>query len=356
MRSARDVRLAALDARLGVLAARRVALALGIGLVDAAQRLALLDALGETGGRAFQRSGVVVGGSAGSGLVGEGGVAAFGHAWRIPSAVVVITFLSDYGLEDDFVGVCHAVMAGIAPDVRVVDLAHGIARHDVRSGALVLRRALPFAPPGVHLAVVDPEVGGRRRAVALRCADDDRILVGPDNGLLLPAAETFGGVVEAVEIGESEFRLRPVAATFHGRDLFAPVAAAIAGGAALGEAGRPIDVDELTRLDLPSARVDGGEICAHALVVDRYGNVTLDALHVQVSQAGLRLGSKVVVSVEEEEHDAQYATTFADVAPGELLLYEDAYRTLALAVNRGSAADRMALALDDEIRLRPAEP
>ncbi|HWT92783.1 MAG TPA: SAM-dependent chlorinase/fluorinase [Solirubrobacteraceae bacterium] len=269
---------------------------------------------------------------------------------------MVITFLSDYGLEDDFVGVCHAVMAGVAPDARVVDLTHGVPRHDVRTGALVLRRALPFCPPGVHLAVVDPEVGGKRRAVALRCAADDRILVGPDNGLLLPAAEAFGGVVAAVELGESPHRLRPVSATFHGRDLFAPVAAALAGGAPFDDAGAPVEVDDLTPLELPSARLEGEVLVAHALAIDTFGNVTLDALHDQLSAAGLRLGAKVVVSIDGEEHDAHYATTFADVAPGELLLYEDAYRTLALAVNRGSAAERMAVALDDELHLTPAAP
>ena len=106
----------------------------------------------------------------------------------------VITFLTDYGRDDDFVGVCHGVIATIAPEARVIDVTHGIERHDVRSGALVLRRALPYFPPGVHLAVVDPEVGARRRAVALRTALDDRLLVGPDNGLLLPAADRFGWV------------------------------------------------------------------------------------------------------------------------------------------------------------------
>ncbi len=111
----------------------------------------------------------------------------------------VLTFLSDYGHDDDFVGVCHGVIARIAPDARVIDITHGIPRHDVRSGALVLRRALPYFPAGVHLAVVDPEVGAERRAVALRTAEEDRILVGPDNGLLLPAAKRFGGVAEAVD-------------------------------------------------------------------------------------------------------------------------------------------------------------
>src|SRR3954449_13015018 len=151
-----------------------------------------------------------------------------------------VTFLSDYGLADEFVGVCHAVIARIAPEARVIDLSHGIPRHDVRSGALVLARALPYAPPGVHLAVVDPEVGARRRAVALLTAEEERLLVGPDNGLLMPAAERFGGVLEAVEISTSPWRLEPVSATFHGRDLFAPVAARLAGGEALAAAGTPL--------------------------------------------------------------------------------------------------------------------
>src|SRR4051794_16398862 len=160
-----------------------------------------------------------------------------------PSAPV--TFLSDYGLEDDFVGVVHAVIARIAPDARVIDLTHGIARHDVRSGALTLARALPYAPAGVHLAVVDPEVGAERRAVAFRCAADDRLLVGPDNGLLMPAAAALGGAVEAVDISRSAHRLEPVAATFHGRDVFGPVAAALAAGAPFLGAGDPMGVDEL---------------------------------------------------------------------------------------------------------------
>jgi S-adenosylmethionine hydrolase len=226
----------------------------------------------------------------------------------------------------------------------------------VRTGALTLRRALPYAPAGVHLAVVDPEVGGKRRAVAIRTAEQDRLLVGPDNGLLLPAAEAFGGVAEAVEISGSPHRLRPISATFHGRDLFAPVAGALAAGAPLGDAGEPLEPSELITLDLPVARIEESTLVAHALSIDRFGNVTLDALHDQLAEAGLRLGRKVVVAIDGEEHDAQYATTFADVAAGELLLYEDAYRPLALAVNRGSAADRMAVGLDDEVRLRTAEP
>lgn len=262
----------------------------------------------------------------------------------------LLTFLSDYGLDDDFVGVCHGVVATVAPDVRVIDVTHGIPRHDVRTGAIVLRRALPYFPPGVHLAVVDPEVGTQRRAVALRCADEDRILVGPDNGLLSLAAQRFGGVVEAVDVTRSPHRLEAAAATFHGRDVFAPIAAAIAAGAPLAAAGDPLDADEILRLDMPLAEADGEGVVAHAIAFDRFGNVTLDVEHEELTGSGLRLGTPVRVNGA----DARYAVTFADVEPGELLVYEDAYRTLALAVNRGSAREALGLELDADVRISPA--
>jgi S-adenosyl-L-methionine hydrolase (adenosine-forming) len=262
----------------------------------------------------------------------------------------VITFLSDYGRDDDFVGVCHGVIATIAPDARVIDVTHGIDRHDVRTGALVLRRALPYFPAGVHLAVVDPEVGGERRAVAIRAAEDDRVLVGPDNGLLALAIERFGGAVEAIDIAHSRHRLEPSSATFHGRDLFAPVTAHLAAGAPFAEAGEPIDPAELTTLHMPTATRANGGLVAHALAFDRFGNVMLDVEHAELVGSGLKLGHRVTVNDEL----AHYARTFTDVPPGELLLYEDAYRTLALAINRGSAANHLGLELDAEVRIRPA--
>jgi S-adenosylmethionine hydrolase len=261
--------------------------------------------------------------------------------------VAVVTFLTDYGLDDDFVGVCHGVIAAIAADARIVDITHGIARHDVRAGALVLRRAVPFCAPGVHLAVVDPEVGAQRRAVALRCGEPPRLLVGPDNGLLVPLAERLGGVSEAVDIGHSAFRLEPVSATFHGRDVFAPVAAHLAAGATLAEAGEPLDPAGLVALDLPRARIADGSVLAHVLCADRFGNVTLDVEHSELARSGLRLGRPVTVNGRR----ALYATTFADVPPGELLVYEDGYRALALAVNRGSALEALGLALDAEVHI-----
>jgi S-adenosylmethionine hydrolase len=260
-----------------------------------------------------------------------------------------ITFLSDYGLEDDFVGVCHAVIARIAPEARVVDLTHGLERHDVRTAAMVLRRSLPFCAPGVHLAVVDPGVGTERRAIALRTTEEDRILIGPDNGLLSLAAQRFGGIAEVVDVTRSVHRLEPVSATFHGRDIFAPVAAHLAAGAELGDAGDPIDADEVMRADMPLAFVDGNELYAHAIGFDRFGNIMLDVEHAELTGSGFRLGHGVDVNGRR----GVYAVTFADVAPGELILYEDAYRTLALAVNRGSARELLGVERDDELRIRP---
>ncbi|HZU59831.1 MAG TPA: SAM-dependent chlorinase/fluorinase [Solirubrobacteraceae bacterium] len=266
----------------------------------------------------------------------------------------VITFLSDYGIRDDFVGICHGVMAKLCPEGRVIDITHGIPRQDIRAGAIVLAEALPYMPAGVHLAVVDPDVGAQRRAVALRLADE-RTLVGPDNGLLWPSAQMAGGVVAAVDIAGSPFRLQPVSATFHGRDIFAPVAARLAAGANLAEAGDPLDPDELVRLELPSPRLQDGWLVTHVLYVDGFGNVQLDAGHEDLHAAGLRLGRAAELrTASGQRYTCPFVRTFADVEPGELLVYEDAYRRLAVAVSQGDAARRIAAAVDHELLIRPA--
>jgi S-adenosylmethionine hydrolase len=266
----------------------------------------------------------------------------------------VITFLSDYGLDDDFVGVCHGVIAKLCPRARVIDLCHGVDRHDVRGGALILRDAIRYMPIGVNLAVVDPDVGAERRAVALSLADD-RVLVGPDNGLLSLAAQRAGGVVEAVDIARSEFRLEPVSATFHGRDIFAPVAARLADGIPLAQAGEPCDPAELVALELPRPRLEDGVLVAHVLHIDRFGNVQLDAEHEDLSELGLRLGRRVQLEFggSGDSRVAYYARTFADVEAAELLVYEDAYRRVAVAVSHGDAAARLGLRVDSELRIRP---
>lgn len=264
-----------------------------------------------------------------------------------------ITFLSDYGLADDFVGVCHGVIATICPAARVIDLHHAIRRHDVRAGAIVLAAALPYMPVGIHLAVVDPDVGAERRAVALGLADG-RVLVGPDNGLLMPAATQGGGILAAADIARSKFRLEPVSATFHGRDIFAPIAAAMANGVSVAEVGDPLDPAELVTLELPQARREDGELVAHVRYVDGFGNIQLDARHEDLDGSGLKLGHVALIAPDRERVvTAQYARTFADVGRGELLLYEDSARRLSVAVSHGDAAAQLGVTLDDELRIRP---
>ena len=267
----------------------------------------------------------------------------------------VITFLSDYGLADDFVGVCHGVIAGICPQARVIDLTHGVPRHDVRSGALALAGALPYMPVGIHLGVVDPDVGASRRAVALALADGRRC-VGPDNGLFSLVAEACGGVTQAVDIAASRCRLEPVSATFHGRDIFAPVAAHLAAGVALAEVGSPCDPRSLVTLELPQPRFEpDGAILAHVIYVDRFGNAQLDLGHAQLDGCGLKLGHRAALRLADgASHAVPFLRTFAEAPPGQLLLYEDAYRRLALAVSHGDAARELSLKVGDELRIEPA--
>jgi S-adenosyl-L-methionine hydrolase (adenosine-forming) len=260
-----------------------------------------------------------------------------------------ITFLSDYGEADEFAGACRAVIARIAPEALVIDITHGIPGGDVRRGALALEAALPHAAPGVHLAVVDPGVGGERRAVAVRVAAQDRVLVGPDNGLLWPAIQKLGGVTDAVEISASSFRAERVAPTFHGRDLFAPVAAHLALGASLREAGRELDPAILVALELPSPTLAPGEARGHVLYADSFGNLTLDLRRSDLS--GLGGGHDLLVECAGREHQTLLGSTFSDVPEGELVLYEDSTGRLALAVRDGSAEALLGAGRDERIRV-----
>ena len=263
---------------------------------------------------------------------------------------MVITFLSDFGLQDDFVGTCHGVIATIAPDAHVIDVTHGIRPGHVLQGALVLANTAPYMPAGIQLAVVDPGVGSSRRALALRDRDG-RLYVGPDNGLLLPAADRFGGVAEVHELANAEYSLQPVSRTFHGRDLFAPAAAHLAAGVALEELGPPLDPDELVRLELPQPEVGQNRIRAVALVVDRFGNVALNLRREDLEYVGLAPGTRVELSSRGERFYAVSARTFGDAPRGSLILYEDSYGSLALAVSRGSAAELLRVEEGAEIVL-----
>ena len=252
---------------------------------------------------------------------------------------MVICFLTDFGLTDDFVGTCHGVIEQIAPGTRVIDVTHGIPPTEITQGALVLASTLPYMPAGVHLAVVDPGVGGARRALALR-DNDGRFFVGPDNGLLLPAAE-LAGIAEARELANPDYALGSISRTFHGRDLFAPAAAHLARGVALEELGPPIDPEALVRLDLPVPQFSAAQIDATALYVDSFGNIALNISRPHLDELDILPGTRLELEIAGQRYYAVAARTFADARAGDVILYEDSYRNMSIAINRGNAASML---------------
>jgi S-adenosyl-L-methionine hydrolase (adenosine-forming) len=253
-----------------------------------------------------------------------------------------ISLTTDYGTFDGFVAACHGAIARIAPDVRVIDITHHVPPADVPRGAAVLAQTAPHLPASVHVAVVDPGVGTSRRAIVI--GTPNGVLVGPDNGVLIWAAEALGGIDEVVELANKEWFLGDVSRTFHGRDMFAPAAARIAGGAALRDAGPLVDPDTLVRLPDPVVTVGDGWIEAEVMTVDRFGNVQLAAGGATLAALGtdLLIGGNV---------RARRGTTFQDVAPGELLVYEDSAGRVAIAVNGGRAVVVLSVRPGDVVRI-----
>lgn len=252
----------------------------------------------------------------------------------------VVTFVSDYGLEDEFVGVCHGVMLRVAPHLRVIDIHHNILRQDIRHGAVVLLQSTHYMPDSVHLAVVDPSVGSTRKAIAIETGWGD-IFVGPDNGLLIAAAEASGGMRRAFDITDERFMLTPVSRTFQGRDVFAPAAAHIANGVAPDELGPSLELDALIRIEIPEAWIHDDHLHAEVLQVDRFGNLQLNFGRDRLTAIGLENGARIEVRLEGQRLQVPFAATFADVEAGEFVLVEDSYKKLSLAVNKGDAAGRL---------------
>jgi S-adenosylmethionine hydrolase len=264
---------------------------------------------------------------------------------------VFIAFLSDFGLTDDFVGTCHGVIKRIAPEAQIIDVTHGIPPQAVLQGALVLANTLEYMPVGVHLAVVDPGVGGPRRPLALRDGAG-RLFVGPDNGLLLPAASR-AGIVAAHELANPAYALPTISRTFHGRDLFSPAAAHLARGVPLEELGPPLDPESLVTLDLPEPELRDDVALATLLYVDRFGNVVLNLTRDDIEALGLAPGSRVEVELAGERYYAVLARTFADARPGDVILYEDSYRNMSIAVSRGNAARLLHASPGQRLRIVP---
>lgn len=251
----------------------------------------------------------------------------------------VISFTSDFGLDEEWVGVVKGVILSIHPGASIIDISHGIPPFDIGKGALVLAAALPHLPVGVHLAVVDPGVGTRRLALALEAARGD-LLVGPDNGLLVPAAERLGGVEKAYSLENEAYFRRPVHPTFHARDVFAPAAAHLSLGIDPAELGPEVDAASLVPAPWGRAKEGEGAIYATVIDIDRFGSLRLNAYPDQVASLGRSLGDTVLLGVGEEEMEAALVSTFGEVEAGTTILFEDSSGVMAAGINAGSLAAR----------------
>ena len=267
----------------------------------------------------------------------------------VDSSVSTISFLSDFGLVDEFVGVCKSVIRQVAPTAVVIDITHDIAAHDVRAGSLALVRAVQYLADGVILAVVDPGVGTARRAVAVRAGS--QILVGPDNGLLAPAVAMLGGALEAVELTNDDFHLTAPGPTFAGRDIFSPVAGYVSSGTALSDLGRAIDPVTLLPGIVPLSREEAGGIVAEVLWVDRYGNVQLNVSIEDVTH----LGTVVSIAFGAQHRIATCARSYGALGAGAIGLITDSYGLLSICLDRRDASRELGLGAGMAVTLSEAD-
>lgn len=242
---------------------------------------------------------------------------------------------------DECAGVCRGVILAIAPEASIIDITHAVTPFQISEGAVLLARAVPYLPKAVHLAVVDPGVGSSRRAIAIETADGS-FLVGPDNGLLIPAAQKLGGVAASHLINNPKFMLPEPSATFHGRDIFAPAAAHLALGIRLEQLGPPLRPASLTKLDPPRLVRTGQTLTATVLLADHFGNLELNLGASDLAEIGIGPGDCAEVVIGDRREKARYVETFSSVRQGGFLLFEDSNNATCLAVNSGSAARQMA--------------
>ena len=252
----------------------------------------------------------------------------------------LVSFLTDFGLRDPSAAIMHGVVLDIVPDARIVDISHEVRKFAIRDGALLLWCALPYLPVGFHVAVVDPGVGTARLPIAIATARGD-VVIGPDNGLLVAAANRLGGI-GAVHVLEAEaYRLPVVSTSFHGRDIFAPAAAHLARGVGIAELGRPLDASALVPSSIADAEVGDGELRSSVVYVDTFGNVKLAGLRPDLEAAlgALRPGDELVLALDGgRKVETSWQATFGDVARGETLVYEDSYGRICLAASQANAA------------------
>jgi S-adenosylmethionine hydrolase len=270
----------------------------------------------------------------------------------------LLTFLTDFG-TDGPAPICRGIMLSIAPDAQIIDIGHNVRKYAIRDGAFLLWCALPYMPIGVHVAIVDPGVGTDRRPIAIRTGRGD-VLVGPDNGLMMPAAERIGGIVAARVLENRDLWLPVTSSTFHGRDIFAPVAARLATGTAFESVGPLIPTERLVQLRMPVAEARDGVLETAVAFIDSFGNARLAGGPADLGaaigplDAGRRLALEFPAAGGSgpASESSTWQRTFGGVAVGQSLVYEDSFGTLSLADNQGDVATRLGLTVDIPVRIR----
>jgi len=267
----------------------------------------------------------------------------------------LISFLTDFGLRDPSAAIMRGVVLGLVPDARIVDISHEVHKFAIRDGALLLWCALPYLPVGFHVAVVDPGVGTARLPIAIATGRGD-VLIGPDNGLLMAAADRLGGI-RAVHVVEADaYRLPVVSTSFHGRDIFAPAAAHLARGVPLANLGTALDHAILVPSPIRAAEAVDGELRSSVVYVDTFGNVKLAGLRadLEVALGALTPGDPLALAIDGRVVETTWQATFGDVAVGSTLVYEDSYGRICLAASQASAAAIHSIVEDREVAIRRA--
>jgi S-adenosylmethionine hydrolase len=271
-----------------------------------------------------------------------------------PAAPKFVSFLTDYGHQDEFVGVCKAVMLALAPELTIIDITHDVPAHDVKSGALTLVRAVQYLPDGIVLGVVDPGVGTDRRAIAVET--ESGYFLGPDNGLLAPAVAMIGGAGRAVSLTNEEYHLASPGPTFAGRDIFAPVAGYLASGVPLDALGEEIDPIGMTPGLVSLPNEEGGNIVGEVWWVDRFGNCQLNIDPAELQRLGVDIGGRVELRFGDQARMARWVQTYADAKPSELVVLVDSYGLMSVALDRRSAARELGLHGGSGITVVPPPP
>lgn len=264
-----------------------------------------------------------------------------------------ISFTSDFGVQSQGVGVMEGIARSICPEAHIIHLTHGLPDFDIITGARTLE-AVNWLPIGYHVCVVDPGVGSNRRCLTIKTKRGD-YLIGPDNGVLIPASRVLGGITKVVEITNEKFMRAPISSIFHGRDIFAPAAAWLANGIEIKQLGKEVNVADLVPAPYEEATIQENEIKARVISINKFGTIHLNIRASQWDKAGFNLNEIVELETEDEKIHLMYVKTFSDVLVGDPLIMKDDYNRIEAAINQGAFVKKYKLEVGNKVIVRRIE-